>query len=656
MSVVRGLLDDRPDCGCDLAVEDATLVVEASDCLGGDPIARSACRRRAVDTLARRTAERLLVRDGGVERLYEGTAAALLVAGGRFADAVVDRDERLAALARADPLRAARDATARAGPVAEIAAESGLAAVADRAGDPDESAVVGAVDGGRDSAGGRYDALEEPVVAPTVARARFETAPPPDARLLGRRRLDTDAVARLYDTTEGRRYHIEPVSLRLADDTLATLATARERLASDESDVDPDRAVGQAVRAVADGEPTVTLSRVLSKHTRGYGVLEDLFADDRVSDVYATAPVRRTPLRVVVDGVTLPTNVRLTPAGARTLASRLRRESGRAFSRASPTIDASARLSSGQVRATGVTDPVSDGTAFAFRDYGRTTWTLPALVENTTVPASAAALLSVAVERGAAGLVAGGRGAGKTTLLGGLLWELPPTTRAVVIEDTPELPVAAAQSSGRDVQSLRVSRDGDGPGIAPTEALRTALRLGEGAVVVGEVRGEEAKTLYEAMRVGAGDGATLGTVHGDGPEAVRERVVTDLGVQASAFADTDLVVTIAVVETDEGVCRRVRSIAEVVNDDGVRFERLYASSGETTATTGRIERGNSRLVANLADTGESYADLRSVLAERERTLARLAERGRTDPTSLATAYRDRGRGWDADGAVTGAKR
>lgn len=645
MSIARDLFGEPPACECDLSVTDGSLVVETGDCPGGDPVGREACRRRAVDALSRRAADRLLVRTNGVERLYEGPAAALLIAAGRFADAVADRSERLADLARRDPLRAARDATARAGPVAAVAAETGLAAAAARASDPNRDASGGVVAGERGD--GRYDGLGEPVVAPTVARARFETAPPAGARLLGRRRLNTDAVARLYETSEGRRYHLEPVSLRLDGDTLATLSRARDRLADDGDDADPDRAVGRAVRAVADDGPTVTLTRVLSKHTRGYGVLEDLFADDRVSDVYATAPVRRTPLRVVVDGVTLPTNVRLTPAGARTLASRLRRESGRAFSRASPTIDATARLSSGRVRAAGVTDPVSDGTAFAFRDYGRTTWTLPALVANGTVPPAAAALLSVAVERGAAGLVAGGRGAGKTTLLGGLLWELPPTTRTVVIEDTPELPVETMQSNGRDLQALRVSRD-DGPGIAPAAALRTALRLGEGAVVVGEVRGEEAQVLYEAMRVGAGDGATLGTIHGDGPDAVRERVVTDLGVAASAFADTDLVVTVAVVETDAGVRRRVRSVAEVVDDGEVRFEPLFAPVDGTTAPTGRIDRGESRLVATLADTRESYADLRATLTEREATLTRLAERGRTDPDDLAAAYRDRARGWDAD--------
>lgn len=627
-------------CACETSVEEATLVVDAGDCDAGDPFRSVACRRRVVDVFARREAERLVVRRRGVERLYEGTGAALLIAAGRFADAVADRDERLSAVARTDPLRAARDATARAGPVAAVAAETGLARVAD---------AVGARP--RDG-GGEYAAVADPVVAPAVARARFETAPSNGARLLDRQRLDTDAVVRLYETDGGRRYHLEPVELRLDEAALATLAAARDRLASDgvgtHGPADAERAAGRAVRAVAgEDDPAVTLSSVLRKHTRGYGVLEDLFADERVSDVYATAPVRRTPLRVVVDGVAVPTNVCLTPAGARTLASRLRRESGRAFSRASPTLDATADLGGRRVRAAGVTTPVSDGTAFAFRGHGRATWTLPALVGNETLPPGAAALLSVAAERGAAGLVAGGRGAGKTTLLGGLLWEIPPTTRTVVVEDTPELPVEAAQSSGRDVQTLRVAR-GDGPGIDPTTALRTALRLGEGAIVVGEVRGEEASVLYEAMRVGAGDGAVLGTIHGDGPEAVRERVVVDLGVPESAFGDTDLVVTVAAVEADDGVRRRVRSIVEVVDgEEGVRFEPLYAPGAETAATpTGRIERGNSRLVADLVGPGETYADLRAVLGGRERSLGRLADRGETAPEDLRAAYRDRARAWD----------
>jgi len=252
-----------------------------------------------------------------------------------------------------------------------------------------------------------------------------------------------------------------------------------------------------------------------------------------------------------------------------------------------------------------------------------------------TLTASAGAVLSVATERGGALLSAGPRGSGKTTLLGALLWELPPGVRMVVIEDTPELPVGPLQTAGRDVQALSVGESA--AELPPETALRTALRLGNGALVVGEVRGEEAAVLYEAMRVGASREAVLGTIHGNGGEAVYERVVSDLGVPASSFAVTDLLVTL---ET-AGDQRRVRRIEEVVDGEQVRFETLFDRTAEGLEPTGRVDRGNSRLVASLARPEESYAAVRDRLAERERLLETLAERGRTDAEAVSEAHAGR---------------
>jgi type IV secretory pathway ATPase VirB11/archaellum biosynthesis ATPase len=232
-------------------------------------------------------------------------------------------------------------------------------------------------------------------------------------------------------------------------------------------------------------------------------------------------------------------------------------------------------------------------------------------------------------------LVAGPRGAGKTTLLGALLWEIPPSVRTLTIEDSPELPVIPLQKQGREIQPLRASTDDD---FSPTEALRTALRLGDGAIAVGEVRGEEAQVLYEAMRVGANDAAVLGTIHGNGAEGVRERVVADLGVPASSFGVTDLVVSLE--QTAEGT-RRLRTIEEVHGAD--RFERLYARPDGTLDSTGRIERGNSRLVDSLCRPEESYAEVRTVLDERADGLSSLAETGRTSPAVVDTSALERQR-------------
>jgi len=422
-------------------------------------------------------------------------------------------------------------------------------------------------------------------VGPALADARIELTPPPDGRLRDTRALETGATVREYDVPDGLPvYHLVPSEYELDPDDWRLLADARRKLA-DGSVPDGEDAPGRAVRAVV-GEHREPLADALNKHTRGFGVLEDCFGDPRVSDVYASAPVVDGSLRVTIDDETARTNVHFTPSGVARLASRLRAESGRPFSRANPTLDTAVEGlgTAGSVRVAGVTDPVSDGTGFAFRAHDADPFRLPNLVANDTLTPRLAGFLDEAVSRGASVLFAGARGAGKTTLLGATLWSLAPAVRVVTIEDTPELPVRALRADGRDVQALYASEDSAGADVSMTDALRTALRLGDGAIAVGEVRGEEARVLYEAMRVGSSDAAVLGTIHGDGAGAVRERVVSDLGVAHSSFAATDLVVTVA--ETASG--RRVTRVEEVTEDgapalyedDGRAPNRRGASPGE----------------------------------------------------------------------------
>jgi type IV secretory pathway ATPase VirB11/archaellum biosynthesis ATPase len=604
--------EDRGWCDCEPSFDGDTLRVDASACGDGGRLECSPdCRATAVDALTERDADAIVVHASGLEARYEDAACALLVAAGRFVEQVCRRDERLAARARRDPLGAAREATGRADATADVAAVTGLAELACSTRD--------------------YGTVLAPAVGLAISDWLVETAPPPGARLVGVRNLDTGGTVRRYAREGGQdRYVLEPLEHGLEPSETELIAAAYGRLAA--GDVPgSERAPGRAVRAVApDGAPTDRLSRILRKHTRGYGLLADFFADPAVSDVFVTAPTSGNPLRVRTGDGTVPTNVRPTGAGVEGLASRFRQKSGRGFSRADPTIDASVTIGDRRVRVAGVTDPASEGTAFAFRAHDRDTWTLPALIANDTLTAAAAALLSLAVERGRSLLIAGPRGAGKTTLLGALLWELPAPVRTVVIEDTPELPVGPLQAAGRDVQALRT--DSSGTDLDPTAALRTALRFGDGALVLGEVRGEEARTLYEAMRVGANSEAVLGTVHGDGAEATYRRVVSDLGVPASSFGATDLVVTV-----ERAASRRVGTVEEVADGEDPAFDRLYGRPGGGLEPTGRIDRGNSHLVAAMAAPDETYAGVREALCRRRGSLADLAATGRTGPGAVTTA-------------------
>ncbi|MGQ3328569.1 ATPase, T2SS/T4P/T4SS family [Halorubrum sp. FL23] len=602
---------DGDDCRCEPSFREpagtgvegrVVLAVDSDECPGRGDLAESPdCLATVVEALTERDADVVRTRHAGRERTYAGRAAACLIAAGRFREQVGFHETRLAERVTREPVAAAREASGREGSPKRIAAETGLIETVANAGEVDD--VIRAHSG------------------PTIAATRVASAPPPDAALVDRWEIDTGATVRLYEGAGPlRTYHLTPPSTRLDDGAVERLAAAKDRLLDDPTG--GDRAPGRAVRSVAAaGDPISTLVDVLRRHTRGYGAFEHVFADERVSDATLSAPVEENPLRVVVDGERCRTNVRLPPEGAATLASRLRRTSGRGFSRASPTLDATIETEAGRVRVAATTGPASDGLSFTFRRGDPDAWTLARLVDVETITPAAAGLLSVAVERGVTGLVAGGRGAGKTTALGSLLWELPAEARSILIEDTPELPAGAVAAAGRDIQRLRV---GDGAEPSPSEAVRTALRLGGGAIVVGEVRGEEAAALYEAMRVGAAGEAVLGTIHGEDPDAVRERVVSDLGVSPSSFAATDLIVVL-----DD---HRVQTVAEVVEHDGsTSFEPLFERTGAGLTPTGRIDRGESRLVESVAETGESYAAVREAIDRRANSIGEAARTGRIAP-------------------------
>lgn len=613
-------IEGRFSCDCDHDLEDETLTIVADDCDGNLATATD-CRAHVIHTLQDGDAETIFVRSRGLEYRYGDDAVELLAAAGRFLELLGERDERMAELAMTDPLALAGELESRVDPIGDIGRDSGLLAAAR----------------GIES----YEAIMDPDVGLSIAYYFVDETVPEEARLEEVKTLDTGSEVRIYERADSvPLYMVDVVDTRLDTDQRELLLDGYERIA--EGDAQGERAASRALELASDEPVDPRLTAVLQKHTHGYGIIEDLFADPAIADVYVTSPVAENPLRVKVDGEAMATNVKLSERGAQALASRVRRTSGRAFSRATPTVDATADLEIGTgVRIAGVTDPVADGVAFAFREQAEDRFTLPALVKNGTMLPEVAAFLSVAVERNAAAMVAGTRGAGKTTLLGTLLYELPPDTRTVLIEDTPELPVDALQSVDRDVQALRTGT-GEGPEITPADALRTALRMGDGALIVGEIRGEEAQVLYEAMRVGANANAVLGTIHGDGAEDVYERVVSDLDVEPSSFGATDLIVTCQVYRTDEGRKRRVSRVEEVMTEgDNVWFEPLYEIEDEHAQPTGRIDRGESRLVDRLTGPGEEYATVRAEIDERAQLLERLAADGLTGPTDVARAYADR---------------
>lgn len=615
---------DEADCKCSAEVDGNVLRVSADGCPGHGHLSREpACREHVARHLGAHDLDVVITSTQGTSRRYEGRATALLTGAGRAAPRFHGVDADLARRSLRYPSHTAEEVRDRAGEVAQIGAETGFTAVIDGLEEP--------------------TAVLTPLLGPSIAGSRVAPNPPESARLAERRSLDTGALAHRYTRPQNPldALHLTPPGTALSTHDRAMVAGAVAHLANGTADAE-ELGPYPALRQV-DGSSDAdldTLARVLRKHTQGLGVLEDLFAIDGLTDIFAAAPVAANDLRVRIAGETLTTNVRITARGAEALASRLRQSSGRAFSRATPTLDAGFTLdgTGERVRVAAVTDPVCEGPGFAVRSHASDPWTLPRLLANGTVTKEIAGLLSVAVDRGASILVAGSRGAGKTTLLGALTWELPHTTRLVTLEDTPELPVETLQQTGRDVQPLYTD---SGKGIDAAEGLRTALRLGEGAIAVGEVRGDEARVLYEAMRIGANASAVLGTIHGAGIREVRRRVIEDLGVPQTAFAATDVVVTCERVATGDEQSHRLSSLSEVLGAGADANASLFQAELTDAGSTGRIQRGNSALVASLCNPSETYSDLLDVLETRGDWLESLASDKITGPAAVNRAHAER---------------
>jgi flagellar protein FlaI len=426
-----------------------------------------------------------------------------------------------------------------------------------------------------------------------------------------------------------------------------------------------------------DGQTLATidqLAEVVARYTTGFGVLEHLLQDDRVEDVYIDAPCGSVPVHVTIGGVSgssstirAETNIYLSDQELQAIITRLRYYSRRPFSEAFPVLETD--VPGFESRATLVGQPLSPhGPALALRRHSRRAWTLLRLVQNGTLSAMAAGLISFLVDGRCSMLVCGPRGAGKSSLLAAMMFEFPPSQRILTIEDTLELPVRKMQELGYRAQSLLVEGGLDrGVDDAAEDALRVSLRLGESALVMGEVRGKEAVTLYESMRTGKAGSAVLGTIHGDSARSVYERVVHDMGIAPEAFGATDVILSIALIRP-HGSHRQERRLAEVAalaKEQGPgEFDQIMDSfSGEgppldKVRIVERVARswgiGYEEAVQNILLRGRmrqmmveaqrhSAADLLgpgAVCACNEFLWERI-ERSRTDPEAVLEDFRER---------------
>jgi pilus assembly protein CpaF len=263
---------------------------------------------------------------------------------------------------------------------------------------------------------------------------------------------------------------------------------------------------------------------------------------------------------------------------------------GRCVDESSPMVDA--RLADGS-RVHVILPPLAiDGPHLSIRRFGHTPLTEGDLLANQTLTAPMLGLLKVAVAARLSIVISGGTGAGKTTLLNVLSGYISAKERIVTIEDSAEL-----QLKQRHVVRLECRpADAKGKGGVQTRQLViNSLRMRPNRIIVGEVRGEEALDMLQAMNTGH-DGS-LTTIHANSPRDALARIETmammaNLNLPEKAIRKqiaSAVTLVLQVARFSDGT-RRLTHIAEITGMEGdvISMQDLFVFERRGVSSDGRV--------------------------------------------------------------------
>jgi len=433
-----------------------------------------------------------------------------------------------------------------------------------------------------------YSRLFEPSIKPDFMYTRLAAKFPEEGELLETYNLGETEV-NIFKIPDSSQYlfHVSPPEFRLNEEEYDLLDAGRSIMTSHEPTkqdfIDPklmrevNESVGRELLQNLAREMNIKLTdkkldslvEILLRYTIGFGLIEVLMQDDKIQDVSVNSPLGRIPLFIVhSDFQDCKTNIIPTRTEAESWATKLRLISGRPLDESNPILDTELELPGARTRVSAISPPMSHaGLAFSFRRHSDRPWTLAKLAAKKSLTPFAAGLISFLIDGKRAILIAGTRSSGKTSFLSACLIEILRRYRIITVEDTLEIPVKDMRELGYNIESLKVesalaiSKEG----VSATDGIRSTLRLGDSALIVGEIRSKEAIALFEAMRVGASANVVAGTIHADSPYGVFDRVVNDIGVPRTSFKATDIIIILAPITTAGGLHakKRVISITEV---------------------------------------------------------------------------------------------
>jgi pilus assembly protein CpaF len=331
------------------------------------------------------------------------------------------------------------------------------------------------------------------------------------------------------------------------------------------------------------------LAREILDEIFGLGPLEPLLKDPSISDILVN---RYDKVYVERSGKLEPTGLTFKDdAHLMQIIDRIVSRVGRRVDESSPMVDA--RLTDGS-RVNAIIPPLAiDGPCLSIRRFGRDPITARNMIENKTLTEPMLELLSAMVKGRLNILISGGTGAGKTTLLNVLSGYIPNSERIVTIEDAAELQLKQEHVVRLETRPPNIEGKG---AVRQRQLVINSLRMRPDRIVVGEVRGEEAFDMLQAMNTG--HEGSLTTVHANSQRDALARVenmfsmanlnIPERAVRQQIAAAIHAVVQIA--RLSDG-SRKVITVSEVtgVEDDVLAMQDIFVFERKGIDESGKVK-------------------------------------------------------------------
>src|SRR5882762_3272356 len=330
------------------------------------------------------------------------------------------------------------------------------------------------------------------------------------------------------------------------------------------------------------------LSREILDEIFGLGPLEPLLKDHSVSDIlvnrYDRVYIERAG-KLELTGLSFKDSSHLMQIIER-IVSRV----GRRVDESSPMVDA--RLPDGS-RVNAIIPPLAiDGPCLSIRRFGREPITARQMIENQSITEAMLELLSAMVKGRLNILISGGTGAGKTTLLNVLSGYIPNSDRIVTIEDAAELQMKQEHVVRLETRPPNIEGKG---AVRQRQLVINSLRMRPDRIVVGEVRGEEAFDMLQAMNTG--HEGSLTTVHANSVRDALARVenmvsMANLNIPERAVRHQIASAIHAVVQVarlSDGT-RKVVSISEVtgMDSESISMQDIFVFERRAVDENGKV--------------------------------------------------------------------